>query len=85
MYIMPSHYIKDIDGSEYLEKYQFKMLPFSGAYALYEDDIAVQESYTLTRRKDWWAKDTPQNRYRFNFDKIYCSVVKNTSRLLRKI
>ena len=77
MYIMPSHYIKDLDGSDYLEKYQFKMLPFSGAYALYEDDIVVQESYTLTRRDDWWGKDLPQNRYRFNFDKIYCNVVKD--------
>jgi len=72
MSILPAYYVDQVDGSEYLEKYQFSMMP---------NDIVNQESYKLTRRDDFWAKDHLQNRYRFNFDAISWFVIKDNASL----
>ena len=77
MSILPAYYVDQVDGSEYLEKYQFSMMPNSGPYILKNEDIVNQESYKLTRRDDFWAKDHAQNRYRFNFDEISWFVIKD--------
>ena len=34
-----------------------KMLPGSGPYIIKDEDIINQESFTLTRLENWWAKD----------------------------
>ena len=81
MSILPAYYVDQVDGSEYLEKYQFSMMPNSGPYILKNKDIINQESYKLTRRDDFWAKDHIQNRYRFNFDAISWFVIKDNATL----
>ena len=81
MAILPAYYVDQVDGSEYLEKYQFSMMPNSGPYILKNKDIINQESYKLTRRDDFWAKDHIQNRYRFNFDAISWFVIKDNATL----
>jgi len=81
MSILPAYYVDQVDGSEYLEKYQFSMMPNSGPYILKNEDIVNQESYKLTRRDDFWAKDHIQNRYRFNFDAISWFVIKDNASL----
>jgi len=81
MHILPAYYVDQVDGSEYLEKYQFSMMPNSGPYILKNKDIINQESYKLTRRDDFWAKDHIQNRYRFNFDAISWFVIKDNATL----
>ena len=82
MAILPSHYLNQIDGSEYLKEYQFKMLPGTGPYEIKEEDIINQESFTFTRRTDYWAKDDPMNKYTSNFDKIKFIVVKDNNALI---
>ena len=77
MTILPAHYVDQVDGAEYLDKYQFSMMPNSGPYILKNKDIVNQESYKLTRRENFWAKDYVQNRYRFNFDAISWFVIKD--------
>ena len=81
MSILPAYYVDQVDGSEYLEKYQFSMMPNSGPYILKNENIINQESYKLTRRDDFWAKDHIQNRYRFNFDAISWFVIKDNASL----
>jgi len=81
MSILPAYYVDQVDGSEYLEKYQFSMMPNSGPYILKNKDIINQESYKLTRRDNFWAKDHIQNRYRFNFDAISWFVIKDNATL----
>ncbi|MBC8256503.1 MAG: hypothetical protein H8E85_04260 [Candidatus Marinimicrobia bacterium] len=81
MSILPAYYVDQVDGSEYLEKYQFSMMPNSGPYILKNEDIVNQESYKLTRRDNFWAKDHIQNRYRFNFDAISWFVIKDNASL----
>jgi len=82
MALMPAHYLNKVDGSEYLKEYQYKMMPGTGAYEIKEDDIINQESFTFTRRTDYWAKDDPMNKYSANFDRIKFSVVKDNNALM---
>ena len=81
MAILPAYYVDQVDGSEFLEKYQFSMMPNTGPYILRNEDIVNQESYKITRRDDFWAKDHLQNRYRFNFDAISWFVIKDNATL----
>jgi len=79
--VLPAYYVDQVDGSEFLEKYQFKMIPGTGPYIIKDDDIINQESYKLTRREDFWGKDLPQNRHRYNFDAINFFVIKGNDAL----
>ena len=81
MVILPNHYLKDLDGTAYLEEYNFKLLPGTGPYIIKDEDIINQESITLTRRKDWWGSDSRTSKYLYNFDKITLSVVKDNPTL----
>ncbi len=81
MSILPAYYVDQVDGSEYLEQYQFKMMPNSGPYILKNEDIVNQESYQVSRREDYWGKDLIQNRYQCNFDKIHWYVIKDNATL----
>ena len=81
MHILPSYYVDQVDGSEYLEEYQFSNMPNSGPYDMKDENIVNQESYKITRRDDFWAQDHLQNRYRFNFDAISWFVIKDNSTL----
>ena len=77
MNIFPAHILDEIDGTEYLEEYQWKMLPGTGPYTIHTKDIRNQESFTLTRRNDYWAANDPTRKYTYNFDKIKFIVVKD--------
>ena len=82
MSILPEHYLKDLDGTAYLEEYNMKMLPGSGPYIIKDEDVINQESFTLTRLENWWAKDERTTKNLFNFDKITISVVKDNEALM---
>jgi len=77
MLILPAHAISELDGSEYLEKFQLSVPPNSGPYALTDENIFNQESWTLTRRENFWGRELTQNKYMYNFDKIKWIVVKD--------
>ena len=59
MVLHPAHYLNDLDGTAFIEEYLFKMIPGTGPYVIHEKDIINQESYTLTRREDFWARENP--------------------------
>ena len=81
MNILPEHYLKDLDGTAYLEEYNFKLLPGTGPYVIKDEDIVNQESYTVTRRDNWWREDHRTQKYMYNFDKVTISVVKDNPAL----
>lgn len=66
--ILPGHILEKINGKQYLEEYQFKMMEGSGPYT-YESS-KVNEEVILSRRKDWWQADLPKNVGYYNFDKL---------------
>lgn len=82
MSILPEHILRELDGTDYLDEYQFKMMPGTGVYTIYDKDIVNQESFTLTRRDDYWDADNPLNRNTQNFDKLRFIVVKDNLSLI---
>lgn len=81
MYLLPAHFLDELDGTAYLEEYLFKVMPGTGPYTIHDKDIINQESFTLTRRNDYWGKENRFNRFMYNFDKIKISVVKDNDAL----
>jgi microcin C transport system substrate-binding protein len=73
--LMPAHIIGGMDGSEYLEEFQFKSMPGTGPYGIDEDNIDTGRSVVITRHKNWWNADAPENRGLYNFDEIEWVVV----------
>jgi microcin C transport system substrate-binding protein len=75
--ILPAHVIGKITGKDYLDKFQYEMPPGTGPYMVQSADIKKGTSVAVTRRTDWWAKDIPQNRGQYNFDKVVMTVVRD--------
>jgi len=73
------HFYKDY-GPDYVDRYQWKVAPHTGAYFVRDEDIVKGVSITLTRDKDWWAKDKKYYRYRFNPDKIVYTTIRDESK-----
>ncbi|MBN1969518.1 MAG: hypothetical protein JXR48_06920 [Candidatus Delongbacteria bacterium] len=70
MKILPAHYLSKIDGSGFLEKYQFNMLPGTGPYIIDEERSPRGTQISLRRRSDYWAINERRNIGRFNFDEL---------------
>ncbi len=67
-------------GPDYKERYQWRVPPTTGAYTVLKKDIKMGRSITLSRVKDWWAKDRKYYRNRFNVDKIRYLVIRDLSK-----
>ncbi len=76
---MPLHFYYEF-GEDYVERYQWDFVPTSGPYVLTEDNLKKGRSITLTRNKDWWAKDLKFWRYRFNMDRVNLTVIRDTAK-----
>lgn len=85
MIILPAHEIGDLTGKEYLDKYNFAYTAVTGPYEIKREDIKENESLTLTRRDDFWAKDDPINVGLYNFDKIRFVVVRDDRLAFEKL
>jgi microcin C transport system substrate-binding protein len=70
--VYPSTYLSKVDGSGFLEKYDFNFMPGSGPYTYdRESSKKGNEGYViLKRRENYWAKDEIANIGINNFDKI---------------
>lgn len=78
MNIYPAHYLKHMDGSEYLRDYQYDTLPGTGPYALDHDRTRVGRYITLARRDDYWNRDHEAYKYYYNFDDIRINIVRDS-------
>ncbi|MFM1852645.1 MAG: hypothetical protein RIS54_2329 [Verrucomicrobiota bacterium] len=76
---VPSHFYK-IFGDDFVERYQWKMAPSTGPYTILDRDIDKGRSITLTRVKDWWAKDNKYWRHRFNPDRERLVVIRDNAK-----
>ncbi len=77
---VPRHFYKQL-GDDFVERYQWKFQPTTGAYVVQEKDINKGISIALTRLKDWWAKDKKYFRNRFNMDRVHLSVIRDTPKV----
>ena len=66
----------------YISKIYIILICFTALYSYQkEESIKNQESYTFERRDDYWAKNSEFNRFKFNFEKIKVSAVKDNDAL----
>lgn len=54
----------------FLERYQWKAAPNTGGYVVVPGKIRQGELITMSRVKDWWARDRKYYRYSCNADQI---------------
>jgi microcin C transport system substrate-binding protein len=73
--IYPSSSLKGLTGAEYLKKYNYDFLPGTGPYAVGAADVKKGQSFTLRRRKDYWAETDRRNIGLNNFDEVRVTVV----------
>lgn len=83
--ILPAHEIGSITGKEYLDKYNYSYTAVTGPYIVRPEDIRKNDSVTLTRRDDFWAKDEKQNTGLYNFDRIKFEVVRDEQLAFEKV
>lgn len=76
----PPHFYDEY-GPDYEERYNWKVPPTTGAYYVKDEDIVKGVSITLTRAKDWWAKDMKYYRYMYNSDQIFYRVVRDRAKV----
>ena len=79
--LFPKHAMEDL-GPDYVEKFQWRVLPTTGAYTVRPEDIDKGRSVTLTRVKDWWANDKKHYRYRYNPDKYRFQIIRDHDKAL---
>jgi len=76
---VPQHFYREL-GDDFVERYQWRFQPTSGAYIVKPGDIKKGSSIAFTRQQDWWAKDLKFWKNRFNVDKIHLAVVRDTAK-----
>ena len=76
----PQHFYKEL-ADDYVERYQWRFVPTTGAYQVLPADIKKGRSIALTRVKNWWAKDLKFWRNRYNVDRIHFNVIRDTSKV----
>ena len=73
--ILQADEIGNLTGREFVDKFQFTMPIGSGPYIILPEDIEKQQSYSFTRRPDWWQAESLFTKSSCNFDKITFIVV----------
>ncbi len=76
---MPQHFYKEM-GDDFVQRYQWRFQPTSGPYIVSDDNLQKGRFIRLTRNEDWWAKDKKFWRYRYNYDTIHFSVVRDSEK-----
>ena len=76
---VPKHFFSEF-GEDFVQRYQWRFVPTSSPYVIEEGDLNKGRSITLTRKADWWAKDKPFWRNRFNVDKVHFTVIRDIAK-----
>ncbi len=83
MNVFPTHEVS-IQGSEYLDQYQFSYTANSGPYIVQKGDIVRGKSITVRRRQDWWDAKNPAWVGLWNIDTFKFNVVKDINLAFEK-
>lgn len=76
----PQHFYKEL-GDDFVERYQWRFVPTTGAYQIKPSDIKKGRSITLSKVDNWWAKDLKFWRYRFNANKIQFNIIRDNAKV----
>jgi len=75
----PRHFFKEFT-EDFPARYQWRKTPTTGAYDILPEDIKRGRSVTLSRVKNWWARDKKYYRYLFNADRLEYKVIGSTDK-----
>lgn len=78
---MSRHFYREF-GPDFEQRYQWRCRPSAGPYVIHEEDIQFGRSVTLSRVKNWWARDKKFYRYRYNVDRIVYRVIRLQDKVL---
>lgn len=76
---LPRHFYSEL-GDDFVQRYQWRFQPTTGAYIINDEDIRKGTSIVLTRLENWWAQDKKFLRNRFNYGRIRLTVVRDVSK-----
>lgn len=77
----PSHFYSEF-GPNYVENYQWRIPPTTGAYTVLPEGVIRGRQVTLQRVKNWWAKDNKYVKYAFNADFIVHNIIGQESKVI---
>ncbi|MEP0201641.1 MAG: extracellular solute-binding protein [Halioglobus sp.] len=77
---LPEHFFREV-GEDFVERYQWRSKPTTGAYIVRQEDIKKGRSIAMSRIDNWWAKDKKHYRYRFNPDRLQFTVIRDTEKI----
>ena len=63
---IPMHFYQDF-AEDYVQRYQWRMEPTTGAYEVLPENVDKGRSITLTAVPNWWAREKKHYRYRYNW------------------
>jgi len=75
----PLHFYREF-GPDFESRFQWRPRITTGAYQILESGIQKGRSITLSRVKDWWARDKKYYRHRFNPDQITYRLVRTNDK-----
>ena len=78
---LPIAFHKEV-GDDYIQLYNWRFIPTTGAYEVTESGLKKGQSVTLTRIKDWWAKDKKFYRRLYNPDRVVLEVIRDPSKAI---
>ncbi|MFN7562624.1 MAG: extracellular solute-binding protein [Prosthecobacter sp.] len=78
---MSRHFYREF-GPDFEQRYQWRCRPTAGPYVIHEEDIQFGRSVTLSRVKNWWARDKKFYKHRFNVDRIVYRVIRLQDKVL---
>ena len=70
-------------GPDFEERYNWRPRPTTGAYQILEEGIEKGRAITLSRVKDWWARDRKYYRHRFNPDRIEYRLYRDSEKVFQ--
>jgi len=77
---MPRHFFREL-GEDFVERYQWRVMPTTGAYTVRDADIRKGRSIALTRVDNWWGDRKKHLRYRFNPERLQFTVIRDTAKM----
>ncbi|HCN38476.1 MAG TPA: hypothetical protein DIS94_12280 [Bacteroidetes bacterium] len=75
--ILPAHVIGNITAKEYLDKFNYDVVPGSGPYYVRKEDVDKGRSITLRRRSDYWGENQRWAIGMNNFDVVKTEVIQD--------
>jgi len=77
----PRHFYKEV-GPDFESRYNWRPHLTTGGYVIKSEDVVKGRSITLSRVKNWWAKDRKYSKNTCNVDKIVYRLIRDAEKAL---